>query len=165
MQNPPSHEIELFPPDIFKMMLDHEVNKSRRYGDSLTLVDLLVEADPSTPEAQHGAEMFTIGVLNIQLRNTDIPCKRGNEFLILMPSTSAPGARTACERIKKQMTTGHQNENDSTFTLSTYIGMAALPIDHAVSSDELSRNASQALHYVRINHRTDVVEFSETQKL
>jgi hypothetical protein len=162
MQNPPASKIELFPPDMFKMMLDHEVNKSRRYGDSLTLVDLLIEADPATPETQHDAEMFTIGVLNIQLRNTDIPCKRGNEFIILMPSTSVPGARTACERIKKQMA---QNKNDPAFTLSTFIGMAALPIDHAVSSDELSRNASQALHYVRINHRTDVVEFSETQKL
>ena len=28
----------MFPPDVFQMLLDHEVSKSRRYGDSLTLV-------------------------------------------------------------------------------------------------------------------------------
>ena len=163
MQNNPAHEIELFPPEVFKTLLDHEVNKSRRYGDSLTLVDLLVETDPANTEAQHEAEMFAINVFNLHLRDTDIPCKRENEFLILMPSTGTPGARTACERVKKLMTIEHQTEQVNAFKLSTFIGMASLPIDHAISSDEFAKNASQALQHARTNHLINVVAFSEIE--
>lgn len=158
------HEIELFPPEVFKTLLKHEVNKSRRYGDSLTLTHLLVETDPATPEAQHGAEVFIIDVLNIYLRDTDIPCKQGNEFLILMPCTSAPGARTACERLKKLMTVESLVYNEVSFKLSTFIGMATVPVDHLMSSEELAENASKALQHARNNRIAGVVSFSESYK-
>lgn len=164
MQSVSGHEIELYTPEVFKTLMDHEVNKSRRYGDSLTLIDLLIETDPANPEAQHHAEVFAINLLNLHLRDTDIPCKRANEFLILMPSTSTPGARTACERVRKLMITEHQMDNNLSFKLSVFIGMATLPIDRSVSSDELSKNASQALHHARTNHLTNIVVFSEIQK-
>ena len=49
------HEIELYPPEAFRTLLEHEVNKSHRYGDSLTLIDLVVETDPASAQAQHNA--------------------------------------------------------------------------------------------------------------
>jgi len=164
MQNVSTQRIELFPPEMFRTLLDHEVNKSRRYGDSLTLIDLLIETDPADPEVQHSAEVFTMNLLNLYLRDTDIPCKLGNEFLILMPSTSAPGARTACERVRKLMTTKHEMDNGASFKLSTFIGLASLPVDHSMSSDELSKNASLALQHARTNNLTNVVAFSEIPK-
>ena len=164
MQNAPTRKIELFPPEVFKVLLDHEVNKSRRYGDSLTLIDLLIETDPVSPEAQHSAEVLAIKILNVHLRDADIPCKRENEFLILMPSTSAPGARTSCERVRKLIPPEHQLDNGISFKLSTFIGMATLPIDHSLSSDELSKNASLALQHARTNRLTNVIAFSEILK-
>ena len=164
MQNMPAHEIELFPPEVFKTLLDHEVNKSRRYGDSLTLIDLLVEAEPVDPEAQHNAEVLAINLLKLYLRDTDIPCKRENEFLILMPSTGTPGARTACERVRKMMNTEHRMDNGISFKLSTFVGMASLPMDHSISSEEFSKNASLALQYARTNRLMNVVAFSEIPK-
>jgi len=164
MQNMPTHKVELFPPEVFRTLLDHEVKKSRRYGDSLTLVDLLVETDPVTPEAGHSAEVFIINLLNLHLRDTDIACKRENEFFILMPSTGTPGARTAWERVRKLMSTDSQTDNGASFNLSTFIGMASLPMDHSISSDEFSRNASLALQHARINRLMNVVAFSEIQK-
>ena len=160
MQNAPLHKIELLSPKVFMTLLSHEVNKSRRYGDSLTLINLLVETDSIHPEAQLGAEAFTINVLNLRLRDTDISSKRDNEFLILMPSTGTSGARTAYERIQKLIPIEHQTDN-GVFKLSTFIGMATLPIDHSISSDELTENASQALRHARANHLTNVVAFSE----
>lgn len=164
MQNITAHEIELFPPEVFKTLLNHEVNKSRRYGDSLTLIDLLVEADPATPETQHISEVVTVNILHLHLRDTDIPCKRDNEFLILMPSTGTSGARTACERLRKLVASEYQTESGVSFKLSTFIGLASLPIDHSISSDEFSKNANQALQYARTNHITNVNAFSETTK-
>ncbi len=164
MDNITGHEIELYPPEVFKTLLQHEVNKSRRYGDSLTLVHLAVETDPPTPQAQHSAEMFAINVLNVHLRETDIPCKQDNEFLILMPSTSAPGARSACERLRKLMHLEHQSYDMVSFELSAFIGLETMPPDHMMSSDDLEEHASKAMKHARSNHLNSVVVFSEFYK-
>ena len=158
------HEIELYPPEVFKTLLQHEVNKSRRYGDSLTLIHFAVETDPPTPQAQHSAEVFAINVLNIHLRETDISCKQNNEFLLLMPSTSAPGARTACERLRKLMNVEHQTYDKVSFALSTFIGLETMPPDHMMSSEELEEHASKAMEHARANHLNSVVVFSEFYK-
>ncbi len=44
--------------------------------------------------------MFAINVLNLQVRETDIPCKKDNEFLVLLPSTDHKGGRIVCERLE-----------------------------------------------------------------
>jgi predicted signal transduction protein with EAL and GGDEF domain len=164
MENIPAHEIELYPPESFKTLLDHEVNRSRRYGDNLTLIDLIVETDPATPESQHSAEVFVINVLNLQLRNTDIPCKKGNEFLVLLPSTSVQGARTACQRLESLLNVETRTLDRVSFRLSAYIGMATLPGDRSISSDKLTQNASQALEQARASHTTSAVIFPETNQ-
>lgn len=160
----PVHEIELYPLTTFKAFLDHEVNRSRRYGDSLTLVDLVVETEPVSLEAQHRAEVLAINALNVHLRDTDIPCKQGNEFLILMPFTSGPGGRTACERLKKLIMTEYQTHDRASFQLFVYIGMATLPIDRSVTSDGFIQNAAQALQHARATQLDGVVAFSEVKK-
>lgn len=164
MENTTVHEIELYALDVFKTLLKHEVNKARRYGGSLTLIHMAVETDPATAQAQHSAEVFAINALNIYLRETDIPCKQANEFLILMPSTSAPGARTACERLRNLMTIEQQTHDRVSFKLNAFIGMATVPVDHMMSSEELEQNASKALQHARTNHVTGVVTFPETYK-
>ena len=164
MQSTHVHEIELYPPEIFKTIVDHEVNRSRRYGDSLTLADLIVETDPMNVEAQHHAEVFTINELNLQLRETDIPCKKGNEFLILMPATGAQGARTACERLRRLLTTEQQTQDEVTFKMFSFVGLATLPIDRSVSSDGLIENAAKALQHARVNRLARVVSFSEIKE-
>ena len=164
MQSDSAHKIELFSPEVFQILLDHEVNKSRRYGDSLTLIDLLIETDPADLETLHSAEALAINLFDLHLRDSDIPCKRENEFLVLMPSTSAPGARTACERIRKLMDTEYQTDSGTSFKLFTFIGMAAMPADHSLSGHELSQNASQALQHARANQLMSVVAFTEIQK-
>src|ERR1043165_2463331 len=127
MESSLKHEIELYPPESFKTLLDHEVSRSHRYGDSLTLVDMVLETDPPNEQARHSAVILTINALNVRLRNVDIPCKKGNEFLILMPATGASGARTACERLKKVMDIELQVLDKVSFKLSVFMGLASLP--------------------------------------
>lgn len=165
MENELVHEIELYSPETFRTLMEHEVNRSHRYGDSLTLIDLIVEADPAGAQNQHNAELLTIDALNVHLRKTDIPCKRGNEFLILMPATGTQGTRTACERIKKLMTINHQAGHEAAFQLRVWMGLATLPNeDRSVSSDRLAQNATQALQHARANQITSVVSFSDLSK-
>lgn len=155
------HDVELYPPESFKTLLDHEINRSRRYGDPLTLLDLVFETDPDNPETLHSAEVFTMNVLNLRLRDTDIPCKKDNEFLVLMPSTDEQGGKMACERLEKLFHMEHQTFDRVSFELSAFIGMATLPGDSSISSQALLENASQALQYARSNRLPNTVLFSE----
>ena len=161
MQNIPGHENSLYDPAMFKSLLAHEVNNSRRYGDSLTLVNLCVEADPAHPETQNDAELFVMNRLRHDLRETDVLCKQDHEFLILMPSTGAPGARTAYERIKKKITA---DDDGATLNLSLFTGMDSMPVHHAITSEEFAQNAARALQHARANRLTGAVAFSDVAK-
>src|SRR5215813_179003 len=86
-----THDFELYSLDSFKTLLEHEIHRSRRYKHPLTLIHLAVGANPNNPQTQHSAEVFAINVLNIHLRDTDIPCRMSDEFLVLMPATDEQG--------------------------------------------------------------------------
>jgi hypothetical protein len=161
MENLFDQNIELYPPESFNILLDHEVNRSRRYGDPLTLLDLTFETNPEDSQTQHSAEVFTINVLNLRLRDTDIPCKKGNEFLVLMPSTDEDGGRMACQRLEKLFNLEPQSYDRVSFQMSAYIGMATLPGDDSISSNQLMQNAIQASQYARENRLKNTVSFSD----
>lgn len=163
MENSLVHDIELYPPESFNILLGHEVNRSRRYGNPLTLLRVAFEADPADPQTQHSAEVFTINVLNLRLRDTDIPCKKGDEFLVLMPATDEQGGRIACERLEKLFKVEPQTYDRVSFRLFAFIGMATLPGDRSISSNKLMQNALQALQHARSNRLANAVIFSEAK--
>ena len=163
MENFTEENIELYPPESFNILLDHEVNRSRRYGNPLTLLELSFETDPNDPQNLHSAEVYTMNVLNLRLRETDIPCKKGNEFLVLMPATDERGARIACERLEKLFNIEPQTYDRVSFKMSAFIGMATLSGDRSISSKELMQNASQALQYAHTNRLKNTVIFSDIE--
>lgn len=155
------HEIELYSPDSFRTLLDHEVNRSRRYGHPLTLLHIYLETDPDDPQTMHNAELFAIDVLNVRLRETDIPCKRGNEFLVLMPATDEQGGRIACERLEELFHAKPQTTGGTLLTVFAFLGMATLPGNRSLSSKKLLEQASQALQQARSGRSAKTVVFSE----
>lgn len=161
MENVNAHEIELYPPESFNTLLEHEINRSRRYGQPLTLIDVSVEADPSTPQTQHSAEVFAINVLNLQVRDTDIPCKKGSEFLLLLPSTDLQGGRRACERLEKLFRVTHKTYDRVSFQLSAFIGMTSIDGTSAIPSKRLIEEASAALQHARTNRSESAVLYAE----
>ena len=161
MENALGHDIELYPPESFKTLLDHEINRSRRYGNPLTLLYLALEADPADPQTLHSAEVFAMNVLNLRLRDTDIPCKKDNEFMVLMPSTDEEGGRIACERLEQLLNLDRQTYDRVSFQMSAFIGMATLPGDRSISSKKLMQNASEALQHAHMNRMKNTVIFSE----
>jgi len=161
MENSLAHDIELYPLESFKILLDHELHRSRRYKEPLTLVHLAVEADPNNPQAQHSAEVFAINVLNLYLRETDIPCREGNEFLALMPATDESGGRIACDRLEKLFHVEPQTYDRVSFKLSAYIGMTSITGDVRTSGDKLLQQASTAMQRARASHSQNAVAYSE----
>lgn len=164
MGNQLVHEIELYPFETFETLLAHEVNRSRRFGSPLTLIHLAVETDSSgSDNIQHAAEVFAINALNVHLRNVDIPCKRGNEFLALMPSTDQQGGRIVSKRLEKLFFKEAEIYDKVSFKLFVYIGMATLPGDRSITSKRLMDSASQAMLYAREHQLEHTVVFSEIE--
>lgn len=161
MESSLSHEIELYPLEAFKTILDHEIHRSRRYKHPLTLIHVAVETNPNTPQTQHSAEVFAINVLNLQLRETDVPCKMGSEFLVLLPSTDQEGGRIACERLEKLFKVTQQTYDRVSFQLSAFIGTTSAAGGSPIHSSQLIQEASSAMQYARLNRSQSVVLFSE----
>jgi GGDEF domain-containing protein len=156
-----AHEIELYSIDSFKTLLDHEVHRSRRYQEPLTLVHIAIEANPNTPEAQHSAELFAINVLNLQLRETDIPCRMGREFVILLPSTNGQGARVACQRLEELFRGNPQPFDRVSFKLSAFVGATSAIANKPLSRERLMQQADRAMQHARNQQFASTVFFSE----
>lgn len=156
-----TQDIELYSLESFKTLLEHEVNRSHRYKTPLTLMHLTIETEPASPEIQHSAEMFTINILDVHLRETDIPCRKGNEFLILMPATFEGGGRIACERLAKSFNEPHQTFDRISFNMVIYVGMASIQAGESLTSENLLGQAAKAMQYARDNHITTAVSYSD----
>jgi len=161
MKDALTHEIELYSLDSFQILLDHEIHRSRRYKNPLTLIHLAIETDPDRPEIQYSAETFAINILDVQLRNTDIPCRKGNEFLVLMPATDEAGGRVVCERLAKLFNVPQQTYDRVSFKMTIFVGMASLPGSSSLTSNNLIQQASKAVQYARDNHIINAVTYSE----
>jgi sugar diacid utilization regulator len=161
MKDSLTHEIELYSLESFQTLLDHEVHRSRRYKTPVTLLHLAIETDPDRPEIQYSAEMFAINILDVQLRDTDVPCRKGTEFLVLMPATDETGGRSVCERLAKLFNVPHQTYDRVSFNLTIYVGMTALPGDASLTSSSLMQQAAKAMQHAREHKLTNAVIFSE----
>ena len=161
MEDALTHEIELYPLESFKTLLDHELHRSRRYKQPITLIQIAVEVEPNTPQTQHSAQVFAINILNLQLRETDIPCKTGTEFIVLMPSTDQQGGRMACERLEKLFRVTHQTYDRVSFQLSAFFGMTSTEGASHVHSGKLIEEAAAALQHARVHRSQQAVLFSE----
>ena len=161
MNNQLTHEIELYSLESFKTLLDHEVNRSRRYKTPLTVIHLAIETDPDRPDVQYSAEMFAINILDVQLRDTDIPCRKGTEFLVLMPATFEEGGRIACERLAKSFNERHQTYDRVSFNMVVYVGMSSIPAGESLTSENLMQQAAKAMQHARDNHMTTAVKYSD----
>lgn len=163
MHNDISHEIELYLLEVFHTFLEHEVRNARRYKHPLSLVHISVEAEPDTPQTQHAAEMVAINVLDIELRETDIPCRTGHEFLVLMPSTDESGARNACERLEKSLNISDQTHNGIALQVSAFIGLASIGDNLTLASTKLLDAACKAMEQARATRSPSTVVFSELE--
>ncbi len=156
-----THEIELYSSESFKILLGHEVKRSHRYKTPLTIIHLAIETDPAGPKIQHSAEMVAINILDVQLRDTDIPCRKGNEFIVLMPATFEEGGRIACKRLTSLFNRPHQTYDRVSFNMVTYIGMSSIPAGESLTSDNLLQQAARAVQYARDQHIKTAVMYSE----
>lgn len=155
-----THEIELYLLEVFNTLVEHEVRKARRYKFPLSMICIAVQAEPDTPQTQHAAEMVAINALDAELRDTDIPCRHGQEFFVLLPSTDEKGAYHACGRLEMLLNTSDQTNDGAAFQMSAFIGLASVNDDLLLSSKALLENAHSAMNQARSSRSLTTVLFS-----
>jgi diguanylate cyclase (GGDEF)-like protein/PAS domain S-box-containing protein len=113
--------------------LEYEIDRARRYGSELSVI--LCDLDNLKEINDHEGHLVgdtTLQLLSAtvrsSLRNADIAGRYGgDEFLVIVPQTSAAGAQSIAEKIRSAAErTQVQLEGDRRIPISVSIGVAAL---------------------------------------
>jgi diguanylate cyclase (GGDEF)-like protein/PAS domain S-box-containing protein len=113
--------------------LQYEIDRARRYGSELSVIlcdlDNLKEInDENGHLAGDTTLQLLAATLRSSLRNADIAGRYGgDEFLVIVPQTSAAGALSIAEKIRSAAErTEVRLEGDKQFSVSVSIGVASL---------------------------------------
>ncbi|HTP26673.1 MAG TPA: diguanylate cyclase [Anaeromyxobacteraceae bacterium] len=140
----------------FRSRLADEVKRACRYRTPLACV--MVDMDqlkPINDELGHGAGDIAIGslahVIQRELRETDFGARYGgDEFVVLLPHTSADEARVFAERVLTRLKQTSIEVSGRRLPLGASIGIAALGeelLDNP--GDALVRRADEALYMAK----------------
>lgn len=147
--------------DVFKILLDYEVNRSQRYPNPLTLLDLFIEPKPLSPEIAQAAQSNIAFLLNSHLRSADIPAHFKDDYFILLPITDEVGGRAVCERMLSIFKGPFATEHGESYTLSARIGLTTSLGGADLSAEILIQQASSALKHARAQNSKLYISYSE----
>ena len=128
-----------------------ELRKHERYGNSLSVI--LLDADHFKQvndryghSAGDAALKAIADACNTSVRDTDVVGRfGGEEFIVLLPNTSANDAEIVAERIRDSMLHRDLTWQDQRFNVSLSLGVAEAGV-HAEGIEELVAAADQALY-------------------
>ena len=99
------------------------------------------------------------GVIQAELRATDVPARYGgDEFIVLLPETPAQGALEVAERIRSAIHGATLGLEGRSVVCSISVGVACFPEDGR-TLDALAARADRALYQAKKNGRNCVVRY------
>jgi hypothetical protein len=136
---------EVYSTEVFEILFQYEVSRSKRYPAPLSL--LQIESTPSAlseDELQNASAIFAAKI-NSHIRSVDIPSKIGNSLKVLLPTTDEAGARAVCERLLSIFKNKVSGKNNETLAFSVQIGASSHPGGSSLSEEFLLQKAEEAL--------------------
>jgi diguanylate cyclase (GGDEF)-like protein len=137
----------------FRARLDEEVKRARRYGTPLTAImadmDHLKPVNDSLGHAAGDRAIAAVaGVIRGELRETDFGARYGgDEFVLLLPHTTADEGRVLAERICARLRETTLELSGRRVPLGASFGVACLPEDAGDGSAEALVRAADAALY------------------
>lgn len=136
---------EVYSTEVFEILFQYEVSRSKRYPAPLSL--LQIESTPSAlseDELQNASAIFAAKI-NSHIRSVDIPSKTGNSLKVLLPTTDEAGARAVCERLLSIFKNKVSGKNNETLAFSVQIGASSHPGGSSLSEEFLLQKVEEAL--------------------
>lgn len=146
---------KLFNSRYLNLYLSREIKRCKRHGIPLAVIFLDLDGFKSVND-QHGhlagsATLTEVGtILGLAVRESDMLARYGgDEFVVVLPETPAPGALVIAERIRKAIA-GHcfLRPQGLEARISASFGIAAYP-DHGLTPEGLIQKADQAMYRVK----------------
>ena len=161
MKRDDSQGMTLYSWDVFKILLDYEVNRSQRYPNPLSLLNMTIESQPNTPEIARAAEAQIAVLLNTRLRSADIPAHFKEDYFVLLPTTDESGGCAVCERMLSIFKGPFTAESGESYTLALRIGLTTSLGGSNLSAEVLIQQASSALKNARSQSSKLYVSYSD----
>ena len=148
----------------FMKSLEAELHRSQRYGLMFCLLSLDIDFFKHVNDRYGhaaGDEVLRqfVSIAQRRLRKTDLLGRvGGEEFLILLPQTSAEGGALIAERIRQDVQESISTFNDQPIPITVSIGgLPWKPGDTAIQADDVLIRCDQALYRAKNTGRNCVV--------
>lgn len=152
---------ELYSLDVFKVLAEYEISRSRRYPSPITLIHLEILPNASDETALSAASSIFCTALNSHIRSVDIPARSKDEYFLLLPTTDANGGRAICERLLSVVRNRFETQDGKTVTISLHIGFASHAGGESLSQETLFEQAEAALKQSKFKGANTYVAFSD----
>lgn len=146
----------------FHHLMDYEIERSKRYGHDLSLIfidlDHFKRINDTYGHLVGSALLAEVGrFFEHNMRKINLACRYGgDEFAILLPSTSKAGALALGGMLREALNkTKFSGGESHVITITASFGIASFPGD-ALSKEELIQVADSAMYEVKRNGRDGI---------
>lgn len=135
----------------FAAFSEHTVSMAQRYGRNFSVVMMDSDSLKSINDSyghEAGDELLRsmVAQAKLELRKADLLARYGgDEFILLMPDTSAEGARLTAERIRARIAATPLNIGGKHVSTTASMGVATYP-DHGKDYERVFEAADNALY-------------------
>ncbi len=157
----PSDPGGLYQYETFKTLFNYEIARAQRYPSALALLCISLELQGAAPAGRAQADRVMAEILNKSLRVSDVPARRQDEYLILLPATDENGARIAADRILSRLKNTQQLPAGGLFRMEVYVGIASQHEDKPLPAESLMAEATAAMNNARSRKARKAVAYSE----
>lgn len=143
--------------------LDQEIERTKRTGQPTALVILDLDHFKSVNDS-HGhvvgdqALKHVAGIIQESIRRLDIPCRYGGEeFAIILPSTSHRPATLVAERIRENVEKSRLDLGDTVLNFTVSVGLDSYTNQSGENAWEFIERADKLLYEAKMAGRNRVV--------
>jgi diguanylate cyclase (GGDEF)-like protein len=156
------NQSELYDENVFRTLMEYEVTRSQRYPSPLSLLRIgLALINPTQTEVEN-APIALATMLNMRLRQADIPARIGEEFAVLMPNTDEKSARAVSERLLRITLGTHNTPLGFSTRVTICIGLSTQHGGPNLNAGQLMSEAESALKQARTIGPQTCRAFSDT---